>query len=220
MSSASPAPQDEQDPPHDGATRTLGDVLYADQATPVSEKDWVGLIQSIAGGNELALHALYEQTHRIVFTLIVRITHNRETAEELTLDVFQDVWRRASTYDAAGGSVVGWIMNQARSRAIDRLRFEQRKKRVNPHADNPLPATAASDPHDVLDLKERGRVLRSALTVLTPQERQVIETAFFSELTYAEVAARLNQPLGTVKTRIRSGLGKLRQALARTVSGR
>jgi RNA polymerase sigma-70 factor (ECF subfamily) len=110
-------------------------------------------------------------------------------------------------------------MNQARSRAIDRLRFEQRKKRVNHHADGPLPATAASDPREAFNLKEQGRLLRHALTVLTPEERQAIETAFFSELTYGEVAARLNQPLGTVKTRIRSGLGKLRQALAKTMKG-
>ena len=82
---------------------------------------------------------------------------------------------------------------------------------------SPLPATAASDPHETFDLREQGRLLREALTVLTPDERQAIETAFFSELTYDEVAARLNQPLGTVKTRVRSGLGKLRQALARTV---
>jgi RNA polymerase sigma-70 factor, ECF subfamily len=204
--------------PHDGEPGTLGDLLYADKAkNPVPEEDWVGLVQSIAARDQRALHALYERTHRIVFTLIVRITNNRETAEELTLDVFHDVWRRASTYDAAGGSVVGWIMNQARSRAIDRLRFEQRKKRVNEHGDDPLPAAATSDPHETSDLKEQGRLLRQALTVLTPQERQVIETAFFSELTYDEVAARLNQPLGTVKTRVRSGLAKLRQALAKTV---
>jgi RNA polymerase sigma-70 factor (ECF subfamily) len=196
--------------------RTLGDLLYADKAkTPVPEKDWVGLVQSIAAGDQRALHALYERSHRIVFTLIVRITANRETAEELTLDVFHDVWRRASTYDAANGSVIGWIMNQARSRAIDRLRFELRKKRVNPHTDDPLPAAAAGDPHEAFDLREQGRLLRDALTVLTPDERQVIETAFFSELTYHEVAARLNQPLGTVKTRVRSGLAKLRQALAK-----
>jgi RNA polymerase sigma-70 factor, ECF subfamily len=216
MGSADRPCQNEPDP----ATRVLGDLLYADTAKAlVSEKDWVGLVQCMAAGDQRALHALYERTHRIVFTLIVRITNNRETAEELTLDVFHDVWRRASTYDAAGGSVVGWIMNQARSRAIDRLRFEGRKKRVNAHADNPLPATAASDPHEAFDVREQGRLLRNALTVLTPDERQAIETAFFSELTYDEVAARLNQPLGTVKTRIRSGLGKLRQALARTVRG-
>ena len=201
----------------DRARRVLGDLLYADKPkTLVSEADWVGLVQSIAAGDQQAMHALFDRTHRIVFTLIVRITNNRESAEEVTLDVFHDVWRRASRYDAAGGSVVGWIMNQARSRAIDRLRFEQRKKRVNPHGDSPHPATAASDPHEAFDLREQSRLLRDALTVLTPDERQAIETAFFAELTHPEVAARLNQPLGTVKTRVRSGLGKLRQALART----
>jgi len=175
--------------------RTLGDLLYANKAkATVSEKEWVRLIRSIAGGDQLALHELYTQTHRIVLTLIVRITRNMETAEELTLDVFHDVRRRAATYDPADGPVVGWIMNQARSRAIDRLRFEQ----------------AASDP-------QKGRLLRHALQVLTPEERQTLKTAFFSELTYREVAAKFDQPLGTVKTRIRSGLGKLREALAGTL---
>ena len=207
-------------PPHqiqpESPPGTLGDLLYADKArTPVPEKDWVGLVHSIASGDQRALHALYERSHRIVFTLIVRITANRQTAEELTLDVFHDVWRRASSYDAANGSVVGWIMNQARSRAIDRLRFEQRKKRVNDRPDEPLSTAAPSGPHETFDLREQSRRLREALTVLTPDERQVIETAFFSELTYDEVAQRLNQPLGTVKTRVRSGLGKLRQALAK-----
>jgi RNA polymerase sigma-70 factor (ECF subfamily) len=201
------------------APRSLGDLLYGYQAKPpVSEKEWVALVQSIAGGDQRALHMLYERMHRVVFTLTMRITHNRETAEELTVDVFHDVWRRASLYDAAGGSVVGWIMNQARSRAIDRLRFEQRKKRVNQHAENPLPTTVPNDPHELSDLKEQGRLLQDALTLLTPDERRAIETAFFSEMTYDEVAARLNQPLGTVKTRIRSGLGKLRQVLARTIN--
>ena len=209
--------QAEQDRGED-SLGTLGDVLYADKAkTLVSEKEWVALVQSIAAGEQRALHGLYERTHRIVFTLIVRITGNRETAEEVTLDVFHDVWRRASAYDAANGSVVGWIMNQARSRAIDRLRFEQRKKRVNPDpdSDTPVVATAASTPHETFELKEQGRLLRDALTALTPDERQAIEAAYFGELTYAEVATRLKQPLGTVKTRIRSGLTRLRQALMR-----
>ena len=204
----------------DSAIRTLGGLLRADGARPPSfERDWVELVRSIAAGDQRALHALYDGTHRLVFTLIIRITNNRETAEEVTLDVFHDVWRRASTYDASGGSVVGWIMNQARSRAIDRLRFEQRKKRVDHHAERPHPATAMTDPHDAFDLGEQGRLLRSALTVLTPDQRQAIEIAFFSDVTYDEVATRLNQPLGTVKTRIRSGLAKLRQALGGTVKG-
>ena len=156
----------------DGSTRALGDLLYADKAkTRVSEKDWVILIQSIAAGDQLALHALYERTHRIVFTLIMQITHNRETAEELTLDVFHDVWRRAPSYDASGGTVVGWIMNQARSRAIDRLRFEHRKKRVNPQVDDPLSASVANHSAEILDLKERSRRLQDALTVRTSERR-------------------------------------------------
>jgi RNA polymerase sigma-70 factor, ECF subfamily len=148
---------------------TLGDLLYADTTkAPVSEKHWVGLVQRIAAGDQLALHALYAQMHRIVFTLIVRIVNNRETAEEVTLDVFHDVWRRARTYEAAGGPVVGWIMNQARSRAIDRLRFEQRKKRVSTDADGAPPMEFANDPRDAFDVREQGRLLREALSVLNP----------------------------------------------------
>ena len=191
---------------------TLGDVLYATSKVPVPEQDWTALVQSIAGGDQLALHALYERAHRPVFTLIMRITANRETAEELTIDVFHDVWRRAARYDAANGTVLGWIMNQARSRAIDRLRFETRKKR-NHGTDLQPPAEVAADPRDVLQLREQGESLRAALTALTPDERLAIETTFFAGLTHAEAAERLNQPLGTVKTRIRSGLHKLRRTL-------
>src|SRR5216683_3413116 len=159
--------------------RTLGDVLYIDKAkVRVSETDWVGLVQSIAARDQLALHSLFEQTHRIVFTLLVRITGNRETAEELTLDVFHDVWRRASTYDPANGSVVGWIMNLARSRAIKRLRFEHRNKLVGKYVDSPLTSTVSNDPRRAFDLAEQSRKLRNALEGLTPEELRVIETAY------------------------------------------
>ena len=198
-----------------GPARTLGDLLYGrEHKRRVPEKDWAGLVRSIAAGDEQALQDLYGYTHRLVFTLTMRIAGNRETAEELTVDVFHDVWRRASTYDPASGSVIGWIMNQARSRAIDRLRYEQRKKRVSDQPDPFVETTEASTPHDAADAGDQRRSLRNALQVLTADERQAIETAFFSEMTYSEVATRLNQPLGTVKTRIRSALAKLREALA------
>jgi|SRR5688572_5015481 len=194
--------------------RTLGEVLYANPSKAVvSEAEWVALVESVAAGDQSALHALYERTHRVVFTLIVRITANRETAEEVTLDVFHDVWRRASRYQEAGGTVLGWIMNLARSRAIDRLRFDQRKKRVPPGTEDPS-APSTADPEDLVAFKQQSDALRSALASLTPAEREAIEAAFFFELTHAEVAARFNQPLGTIKTRIRSGLHKLRQAMA------
>ena len=192
---------------------TLGDVLYAKSKALVPEQDWATLVRSMATGDQLALHTLYEMAHRMVFTLIMRITANRETAEELTIDVFHDVWRRASRYDAANGTVLGWIMNQARSRAIDRLRFESRQKRSPGDDAEPL-AEIAAEPRDALELRAEAQSLRVALATLTPNERQAIETTFFGGLTHAEAAARLNQPLGTIKTRIRSGLHKLRRALA------
>jgi RNA polymerase sigma-70 factor, ECF subfamily len=196
-------------------SRTLGDLLYAIQsgARIRSEAVWVSLVRSIAAGDQLALHSIYEKTYRIVFTLIMRIVKNRETAEEVTLDVFHDVWRRASTYDPANGSVVGWVMNQARSRAIDRLRYDQRKKRVHNESGPAANGNPAEDPQNAFRFDERIRLLREALETLNPEEKRAIEIAFFSELTYREVAARLNQPLGTVKSRIRSGLVKLRAAL-------
>lgn len=195
--------------------KTLGDILFATaSAVPVPEKYWVGLVRSIAAGDQPALYALYTRTHRLVFTLVVRITGNRETAEEVTLDVFHEVWRRASTYAPRGGSVVGWILNQARCRAIDRLRYEQRKKRVDRGPADVLPVPGAGGPQAAIVAREQSHLLQQALQVLTPEERQAIETAFFEELTYSEAATRLKQPLGTVKTRIRSGLGKLRDALS------
>lgn len=197
-------------------TKTLGDILYGDEPkASVSEDEWLQLVRAVAGGDQRALHCLYERTHRIVFTLIARITANRETAEEVTLDLFFDVWRKASTYDPANGSVVGWIMNQARSRAIDRLRFDQRKKRVNTYPHSLRATTDIVDPQQACLFQEQSRLLQDALQLLTREERSSIETAFFSELTYEETARKLNQPLGTVKTRIRSGLGKLREALGR-----
>jgi len=191
----------------------LGDVLYAKAKAPVPEQDWAALVQSIAAGDQPALHALYERANRIVFTLIMRLTANREIAEELTIDVFHDVWRRASRYEAANGTVLAWIMNQARSRAIDRLRFENRQKRSH-SGDVPPLTDAAADPCDIIALREQREALHAALAVLTPGESQAIETTFFGGLTHAEAAAQLNQPLGTIKTRIRSGLHKLRQHMA------
>ena len=201
-------------PDRERSPGTLGAVLYANPSkAQVSEEEWVALVRAIAAGDHMALHAIYERTHRPVFTYIMRMVANRETAEEVTVDVFHDVWRNAARYDQAGGTVLGWIMMQARSRAIDRLRFDQRKKRVHPDGPHSVPPPVAASPDDVMALKQRAEALRGALTVLTADERNAIEAAFFSQLTYAEVASHLNAPLGTIKTRIRSGLQKLRHAL-------
>jgi len=128
------------------ALRTLGDLLYAHEAESlVSENDWQALVQSIAAGNQGALHALYERTHRIVFTLVVRITNNCATADEVTLDAFHAIWRCAPAYDPASATVLGWVMNQACFSAIRRLRLEQRKKRLDHQPSEPVAAMAAPD---------------------------------------------------------------------------
>lgn len=99
---------------------TLGDLLYADKTKArVSEQDWVELVQSMAGGDQLALYRLFERAYPIVFTLIVRLTDNRQTAEALTLDVFHTLWREAPKYHAPDETVLGWIMNEARRKALD-----------------------------------------------------------------------------------------------------
>jgi RNA polymerase sigma-70 factor, ECF subfamily len=195
----------------DSRPGTLGELLYARRTAPgVAEQEWVELVRGIADGRQDALHALYGKTHRIAFTLIMRITGNRETAEEVTLDVFHDVWRRAREYDAASGSVLGWIMNQARSRAIDRLRYEGRRKRKAPNLADPATEAAADEHGAALDRERAAARLRQAVARLQPGERHAIEAAFFGGLSYAEVAERDELPVGTVKTRIRSALQKLR----------
>ena len=192
---------------------TLGSLLYSTLGRPVPEQDWVALVQRTAARDQGALQALYERAHRLVFTLALRINGNRETAEEVTIDVFHDVWLRAPQYDPVDGSVLGWIMNLARSRAIDRVRFDRRKKRTQTAEDQQPEIPSGNDPTQEIERREQATSLRAALAALTPVERRAIEITYFSGLTHVEAAARLNEPLGTIKTRIRSGLLKMRQAL-------
>src|SRR5690348_4629852 len=117
----------------DCPTQTLGDLLYADRTRArVSEGAWVALVRAMAAGDQRALRTLYERTHRLVFTFLARLLNDHRSAEEVTVDTFHAIWQRAAKYDPAGGPVLGWIMNQARSRGIDRLRHDQRKKRAAP----------------------------------------------------------------------------------------
>jgi hypothetical protein len=107
-----------------GSPKTLGDVLYADASNPlVLEDGWTGLVQCVAAGDQLALHSLYQWSHRIAFTVALRLLKNSEAAAEVTLRVFQDVWHKATEHDRASGSVIGWIANLTRERAINLLQL-------------------------------------------------------------------------------------------------
>jgi RNA polymerase sigma-70 factor (ECF subfamily) len=206
--------------PQDGPPRRLGELLYRDRAQPpISEKEWVELIDGIAARDVRALHGLYERTHRLVFTLALRTTSRREVAEEITLDVFNDVWRHAATYDPATGSVLGWIMTRVRSRALGRLQLDD----PTPGGSGPDEGTLSTSPMDVdegASLRVQGRLLREALMALNPAEREAVETFLAESRTPEAIAARLNQPVDMVTVRIRSGLDKLRHALARTMGPR
>ena len=110
----------------DREKRTLADILHTKKSRPpVPEGEWVALVRAVAAGEQRALRELFERSHRLVFAFFLRMTRSRDKAEELTLDVFEDVWVKASQYDEEDVTVLGWLMNHARSRAIDCVRFDR-----------------------------------------------------------------------------------------------
>ena len=178
------------------------------------DQELIDLVQKIAEGDQSALGTLYDSTNRLVYGLILRVLNDASTAEEVLLDVYTQVWRQASTYDTSRGAPLAWVTTIARSRAIDRLRSgwqdQKRKEPLDAIGDAP---TSAASPEEATVASERQRFVREALAQLTPEQREVIELAYYSGLSHSEIAAKLNQPLGTIKTRTRLGMMKLREAL-------
>ncbi len=145
------------------------------------------MVRAIAAGDTTAFGTLYMSTHGIVFTSIARTTGDRAIAEQLTVEVFHEVWRGACAYDPASNSVVGWIMNLARAQALSRARADR--------------GTVAA-------------AMRAAVQMLTTGERRAIEDTFFAGLSYVDVAAREKVLTAMIKSRIRAGLGRLKRLLA------
>ena len=179
------------------------------------DQDLVSLVERVAAGDQSALATLYDATNRFIYSLILRVLGDMGSAEEVLIDVYTQLWRQAANYDANRGAPLAWMATIARSRAIDRLRSswqdQHRKESLDVLGD--APANAAS-PEESAAASERQRFVREALNVLTPEQRRVIELAYYSGLSHSEIAEKLNQPLGTVKTRTRLGMMKLREALA------
>jgi RNA polymerase sigma-70 factor, ECF subfamily len=168
----------------------------------------------IGSGDESAMATFYDETRTMVYSQACRVLGVMTDAQEVTLDVYLQVWRTAAHYDARRGTVAAWLLMMARSRAIDRLR-SVRKSPVQPQSLDEHPGLAATDPDPEqtnLANAERARV-RSALRTLSPEQRLAIQMTFFRGLTHRELAEQLGEPLGTVKTRIRSALHRLRAAL-------
>jgi RNA polymerase sigma-70 factor (ECF subfamily) len=180
----------------------------------LQEAQWRSLLTRIAGAEQAALGQLYDESSALVYSLVLRVLGNEADAEEVTMDVYTQVWKSASVYDGSRGTVTAWLVTLARSRAIDRVRG--RTSRAKKEAPLPeafdAPDGAISPEQKTEEGMRRFRVM-AALATLPAEQREVVELAFYSGLTHSELAERLNQPLGTVKTRIRAGMTKLREQL-------
>jgi RNA polymerase sigma-70 factor (ECF subfamily) len=175
-------------------------------------------LEGMARGEHGALAELYDRHGRLVYSLALRVLRDQGDAEDVVQDVFSQAWRQASRYESSRGPVVAWLMNLARSRAIDRLR--SRRARPETGADDAEVARMpdlAPPIDDQLALSDQAERIRAAVEQLSLLQRVAIELAFYEGLTHVEIAERLELPLGTVKTRIRQGLSKLKERLAGAV---
>lgn len=190
-------------------------VMTADTTKLVQDHEWAHLIALTAQGDQIAFATLYDRTSAQVFGLVLKILNNREAAEEVTLDVYTQVWRQAHAYDRTRGAPGAWLMMLARTRAIDRFRAGAAEHgRVESLDAAQLFASEADTPEQNVEGQERRKFVQQALAVLNSEQRQAIALAYFYGLSQSEIAEKLQLPLGTVKTRMRLGMMKLREALA------
>jgi RNA polymerase sigma-70 factor (ECF subfamily) len=176
------------------------------------------LLRRMAAGDEAALGALYDRWSPLVHSVIMRVVNDADDAEELVEETFWQAWRQAGRYDASRGAISGWLVVMARSRALDRVRLRGwQRAGANASMDGasaPEPVIEVGGPLDAAELDETRRLVRAALERLPAEQRETVEMAYFRGMSQTEIAAATGQPLGTVKTRARLALQKLREALS------
>ncbi len=194
--------------------------LTMDETAPASRderhQEQTRLLLAVARGDRPAYTSLFSQLAGPLYCLAYRLLGDAGDAQDLVQDIFLQVWRTAATYEAGRGTVFAWLATLTRNRAIDRIRMKRRRSELLAHAgpELQLAATAGeTDSAGTLWLREKAAAVRTALAELTPDQRQALELAYFSGLTQQEIAARLNEPLGTIKARIRRGLLRLKDRL-------
>lgn len=175
------------------------------------DDDDVALVRAVAAGDRAALAGLYDRYASILLALALRIIRDRREAEDLLHDVFLEVWRSAKDYDGARGRVRTWLIIRMRSRALD----VTKSARVSRRSGDPEVLERMVADGDPSGSPDRARV-RAALAELTADQRQVLELAYFDGQSCSEIAERVGIPIGTVKSRLAAGLGKLRQTLGAT----
>jgi RNA polymerase sigma-70 factor (ECF subfamily) len=183
----------------------------------ITEVDDTDLIEMIVHGRTDALDELYERYAKLVYSIAYRIVGDAATAEEVTLDVFERVWERAVLYRASRASVSTWLSSMSHHRGIDQLRrARSRPTEVNaetPGMELPLSSEEEDGPEGLTEIEIERQRVRAALDVLPKEQRAVLYLAYFEGLTQREIVDKLGEPLGTVKTRLRLGMQKLRKIL-------
>ena len=184
--------------------------------SPTFPKDETSLLTRIAQQDRDALSQLYDRYARVMYALAYKILNSVEEAEEVVLDVFSQVWRTAQKYDSQKGRVDSWLFLMTRSRSLDRLRKSLRQSKIIAASTQVVQEQSfvfANTPEEKLLIRERRELVISALAQLPETQRQVIELAYYQGLTQSEIATQMQISLGTVKTRVRLALKKLRSLL-------
>lgn len=174
------------------------------------------LVAALRARDQGALARLYDRYGGAVYGLALRVTGDAGAAEEISVDTFWQLWQQADRFDGTQGSLQNWLFTIARSRAIDRVRARAARKRTT--ADDPTDVNDPGRPDETVELRERQRLVRQAMAALSADQRAALALAYYEGLSHSQIAERLQEPLGTVKTRIRQAMIALRRTLGPPLS--
>jgi len=176
----------------------------------------IELLKRVAQGDRVSFETLYDRFSGVLFSTAYRVLNNQEAAEDVLQDVFVQIWEKAPLYDSTRGKPMTWAATLTRNKAIDRLRSTVRRNRLQDDVEREAETFEQFDDRssfEAMAAGETNQIVRDAIQTLSKDQREAIELAFFSSLTQTEIAERLNEPLGTIKARIRRGMMKLRDLL-------
>ncbi len=176
----------------------------------------IELLKRVAQGDRVSFETLYDRFSGVLFSTAYRVLNNQEAAEDVLQDVFVQIWEKAPLYDSTRGKPMTWAATLTRNKAIDRLRSTVRRNRLQDDVEREAETFEQFDDRssfEAMAAGETNQIVRDAIQTLSKDQREAIELAFFFSLTQTEIAERLNEPLGTIKARIRRGMMKLRDLL-------